>query len=420
MPSVIHPPAATFLLSHWRLFIGVFFAVCLGGCGGLGREGSPQSLPSVALQSAPSWGYISTASLPTSDAHIGEVLAVKENSTNPPQVVSVGVDGNITVWNLKEGSGHMALPLGIPAQLATFGLSKALVAWSSGLTIHVACVTGCSERWALTRLKSRSTSLAFHEDDTALLIGGADGRVYRWQFLKERDALSVKEREKILERYIAHQTMVSSVLALHTGRAFFSSDWDGVLYGWLAYTADDQRGDFDKNLFGGRFFGDIGNYIRAARPTDRGITSLALSSDGNHLAVGTDDGFVELWRVRGFELSARANLHKGRVTGVAVNADGTQTLSAGRDGRVIATLISPDPLFRIQANALPSKFEELHSEEIANVKNVSFLSSGNGIVTTTNGHLAELTIPRKNTTSRDTRPLPKAATPATPTSNSDY
>lgn len=411
---------SVYAMSPRKLVAGVLCALHLSACGTLSVQNQSQQASAPAVLTAPSWGQIPTASLSSSDGHIGEVLAVKQISLHPEQVISVGSDGNILAWNLSEGTGYIASSLGTPAQLATFGASKALVAWSSGLTINIACVTGCSERWTLSRLKSRSTSLAFHEDDSALLIGGADGRVYRWRFNRENDSLSVKEREKILERYIAHQTMVSTVLSLHTGRAFFSGDWDGALYGWLAYTADDQQGDFDKNLFGGRFFGGIGNYLRAARPTDRGITSLALSSDGHHLAVGTDDGFVELWKVRGFEMVARANLHKGRVTSVSLNADGSRILSVGRDERVVATFVTQDPLFRIQATALPAKFEQLHLEEIPSAKGVLFLSSGNGIVTTSDGHLAELILAHKkpptSTPTLPTKPLPSNA----PSPNSDY
>ncbi|MEY4701640.1 MAG: hypothetical protein RL326_1827, partial [Pseudomonadota bacterium] len=380
--------------------------------------GATQTTPDSSTATIPEWHEIATNPLSPSDGHMGEVLAIKEISANPRQLTSIGGDGNILVWNLPEGVGHIVSSLRSPAQLATFGTSKALIAWTSGLTINVACVTGCSERWTLTRLKSRSTSLAFHENDTAVVIGGADGRVYRWQFLKESDTLSVKEREKILERYIAHQTMVSAVLSLHTGRAFFSADWDGALYGWLAYTADDQQGDYDKNLFGGRFFGNIGNYFRAPRLTDRGITSLALSSDGSHLVVGTDDGAVEVWKVRGFEMVARSSLHNGRVTGVALNAEGSKTLSVGRDGRVVTAQIVKDPLFRIQANSLPSKLEVVLTETVPNAKGVSFLSTDDAIVSTSDGHLGEIRLPKEKPSLSVATPLP---TPIGTTSHdSDY
>jgi len=349
---------------------------------------------------------------------MGEVLAVKEIAANPLQLVSVGTDGNVLVWSLPDGIGHIVSSLGSPAQLSAFGASKALVAFSSGLTITVACVSGCSQQWTLRRLKSRSTSLTFHENDTALLIGGADGRVYRWQFLKESDSLSIKEREKILERYIAHQTMVSSVLSLHTGRAFFSADWDGALYGWLAYSADDQQGDFDKNLFGGRFFGHLGNYLRAPRPTDRGITSLALSADGSALSVGTDDGFVEVWKVRGFEMTARSALHAGQVTGVSLNTDGSRVLSAGRDGKVVATALRQDPQYRIQVGALPSKLEPFLTEQMPNAKGIAFLSSGNGIVTTSDGHLGELRLPADTPITNESTPVPNRT--KSPSTDSDY
>lgn len=402
-----------------RLVLGACLTLWLTACGVQSLLNSPlESSTNSSPVTLPEWREIQTAPLPRADGHMGEVLAVREIATNPLQVVSVGTDGNVLVWSLPDGIGHIVSSLRSPAQLSAFGTSKALVAFSSGLTITVACVSGCSQQWTLSRLKSRSTSLAFHENDTALLIGGADGRVYRWQFLKEGDSLTIKEREKILERYIAHQTMVSSVLSLHTGRAFFSADWDGALYGWLAYTADDQQGDFDKNLFGGRFFGHLGNYLRAARPTDRGITSLALSADGSTLAVGTDDGYVEVWKVRGFEMTARSALHTGRVTGVSLNADGSRVLSAGRDGKVVATALRQDPQYRIQIGALPSKLELFLTEQMPNAKGIAFLSSGNGIVTTSDGLLGELRLPADSPIAKHATPVPSRA--KSPSADSDY
>ncbi len=409
---------SSYVLAAGGLILRAVMPLSLAACSQQFLTGATQTTSDSSFVDIPEWHEIAIAPLSASTGHMGEVLAIKEISPNPRQLVSIGADGNILVWSLPEGAGHIVSSLPSPAQLAVFGTSKALISWTSGLNISVACVVGCSQRWTLTRLKSRSTSLAFHDNDTAVLIGGADGRVYRWQFLKESDALTIKEREKVLERYIAHQTMVSAVLSLHTGRAFFSADWDGALYGWLAYTADDQQGEYDKNLFGGRFFGDIGNYFRAARPTDRGITSLGLSSDGSHLVVGTDDGAVEVWKVRGFEMLARSSLHNGRVTGVALNSDGSQTLSVGRDGRVVATHIIKDPLFRIQANLLPSKLEVALTEAVPNAKGVSFLSSGDAIVSTTDGHLGEIRLPKEKLPSRALPPVSKQI--GTTSHDSDY
>ena len=351
-------------------------------------------------------------------SHSGDVLALKEVAQGPIQLVTAGADGNVVAWTLPNGAASQIRALGGPIQLAAFGAKHALVAWTTGFTVHVACLEGCSNQWQLDELKTRTTSLAFHEDDSALLIGGADGRVYRWRFTTVDTASSTREKEKILERYIAHQTMISSVASLPTGRAFFSSDWDGMLYGWLAYTTDDQQGEYDKNLFGGRFFGNVGTYLRAARLPDRGITALTVSADGTRVAIGADDGFIEVWEVRGFEMIARAQAHTGRVTGISLNDNGTRVASVARDGHIVAYEISPDPLYKIKPGAMAATVSPILNDVMKSVKGAYFLSSGDLIVTTTSGELGEVTLSAK------TSQPPPARAPSSPlkthTSDSDY
>jgi WD40 repeat protein len=343
----------------------------------------------TAPEQASTWHRIDTSQSQTIQAHTGEVLALREIAQSPTQLLTAGSDGNLVAWALPDGSASIVKSLGGPIQLAALGESRAMVAWTSGFTVHVACLDGCSKQWDLSDIKARTTSVAFHEDDSALLIGGADGRVYRWRFATTETAEKIRDKEKILERYIAHQTIVSNVASLPGARAFFSTDWDGSLYGWLSYTSDDQQGEYDKNLFGGRFFGTGGTFIRANRLPDRGITALAVSQDGEQLALGTDDGFVEVWQVRGFEMIARAQLHTGRITSVSIDSAQARVVSVGRDGKLVACHIDPDPLFKIKPGALADTLTPILDEEMNALKSVYVLSSGDAIVTTTSGQLGE-------------------------------
>jgi hypothetical protein len=371
-----------------------FIAIHSLGCSEFLSETQLNQHNQSLLQQIPAWARIPTSTLPASSGHLGEVLALKEVVTSrPAQVLSAGADGNIVAWSLESGAAHLVKQVGETAQLAAIGERKALVAWCSGTSVHVACLAPeCEGHWELTRLKTRFSTLAFHDDDSALLIGGIDGRIYRWRFLIEPIAQTIKERDKSLERYIVHQTPVTALQPLYAGRAFFSADWDGLLYGWLAYTADDQGGAFDRNLFGGRFFGEAGSYLPAGRIADRGITALGLSDDSRRLAVGTDDGFVEIWEVRGFTMIARAAQHVGRVVSVSLNSDGSRVVSLGRDGKVQASEIGPDPAFGIAPLATRARLATVFSEEMKSARRVFFVSSGNVLVTTDAGQIGELAL----------------------------
>lgn len=390
-------------------------SACLPGSFG-GANLGPSDQQSASL---PLWADVVRSPFPASSEHLGDVLASREVARDPLRVVSAGADGNVLLWDLASGAGRLALQVGGPMQVAALGRRHALVAWSSGSTVAVACIAGCSERWSLTRLKTRTTSLGFHEDDSALIIGGADGRVYRWHFQREGREQTIDERDRSLERYIAHQTLVSVVAPLHTGRAFFSADWDGQLYAWLAYTADDHKGSYDQNLFGGRFFGGLGNYMPAARPADRGITTLTLSDNGQRLAVGTDDGYVEVWEVRGFELASRTQTHVGRVISVALNADGSRVASLGRDGAIVVADIISDPTFGIRAGALRNSATQVFKEEMKSARSLYFLSTGDLLLSTQTGQLGEISL---SATPRVPAPPPLRVTPGVTTTQkgSDY
>lgn len=352
---------------------------------------------------------------PLSTHQGAEILFLKALGSERPTVLTVGQDGKVIGWNLTTGQGHEVKHLQTSPKLVTLGDSKALIAWSDDKGISVSCLRGCSEVKTLNNIKGRPSVLAFHDLDRTLLIGGSDGRVYRWRFMDEQDASSMEEREMMIERYVGHQTMVSGVAAHSVGRAFFSSDWDGGLIGWLSYTADDFGGDYDKNVFRGRFYTDIPAAMIAARSGDRGISSLSLSDDGEYIAVGTEDGFVEVWRVKGFMLAARKSLHQGRVTSVALSSNGSRVASVGKDSKVKVHSLATDSMFTISPTALPNLLEEVSEHHIPLAHRAAFVSSERVAIGTKGGDVVEVKL---------ASPAPAVSTPApkpTPrTQDNDY
>lgn len=330
---------------------------------------------------------------PSQKQHNGQILAMTEISKTgelEPSLVTVGADGAILLWNIRSGDAVKAKQLPDQPAVAALGERKALVAWSSPHRISIGCISGCSKEWRLTSLKVMPTNLAFQGNDDALLIAGADGRVYRWMFMREELASSVQEKEKSLERYVGHQTIVSAVANHPYQRAFFSTDWDGALYGWLPYSADDHQGVYDRNLFSGRSYTDATSFVRALRAGDRGISAIALSGDGNKIALGTDEGHVEIWEVRGLTLAAKKQLHTGRVLSVALDMTGERVVSSGRDSAVIVSALQRDPDFGIKPNSYPNLLNQLSSQKLEYADRVLFLSNSHIIVSTKQGVLAEL------------------------------
>jgi WD40 repeat protein len=232
--------------------------------------------------------------------------------------------------------------------------------------------------------------------------------------MDEQKASSMEEREKMVERYFGHHTLISGVVGHSVGRAFFSSDWDGALIGWLAYSEDDFGGAYDKNLFKGRFYADIPANIRSKRKPDQGISALEVSRDGEFLGIGTEDGFVEVWRVKGFELAARRQLHSGRVMSVALSENGDRIASVGKDSKVRVSLSIADPMNTISPTALPLQLIDLSEHTVPSAQTTAFASAKQLAVTTKTGELVEVTLddpspPLPAATPRVTRPSTKDA-----------
>ena len=359
---------------------------------------------------------LNPSAFPSTKSHTGEVLILHPIPAAAPSVLSVGQDGKVIGWDLGSGQGHEIQHLRTTPKVVALGEAKALIAWADDQGVTVTCLIGCSQRRTFSRLKVRPTSLAFHDLDTSLLIGGTDGRIYRWRFMAEQEAPSTEDLEKMVERYIGHQTVVSGVVGHSVGRAFFSSDWDGALIGWLSYSADDQQGAYDKNPFKGRFYTDIPAAQIAARPRDRGISALAISDDGEYIGVGTEDGHIEVWRVKGFMLSARKQVHQGRVTAVALSRNGERIASVGKDSQVHVHTLETDPSFTVVPTALPQVLQELSDHHIPLARSAAFVTSSQLAVSTKDGTLAEVKLEAPTTVVKTTPP-PK---PAPKVLDSDY
>lgn len=71
--------------------------------------------------------------------------------------------------------------------------------------------------------------------------------------------------------------------------------------------------------------------MRAFSGEGREIYGVALSSDGNMLAAGNQDGNISLWDVESGEKLGTLAGHAGLVLRLAFNPDGSQLVSAGFD-----------------------------------------------------------------------------------------
>ena len=187
------------------------------------------------------------------------------------------------------------------------------------------------------KIKARASALVFQVDNKALLIGGADGRIYRWRFGEPSD--EIKESD----RYIGSPSVVSAIAFHPNSRLFFSGDWEGGLNAWLRYDSDRYQGAWDRDLLGGRFFTDQATRVNAGRAvaaapvgapaSEPGIDFLRATKDGRFILLASQSGTFEWWSVRGLKKLTEFQAHRGPVFGVELTADEDRVVSLGRDGK---------------------------------------------------------------------------------------
>lgn len=264
------------------------------------------------------------------EAEIVGLFPIVSGGQYPFKLISCDISGVCLLWDLQSGKSYELSQIGSGARLTDFNERNSLLATARPNIIEIFSLSSAKRLYSLTRLETRVTEIDFHPSGDSLLIAGADGRIYRWKF--QANSGSVLEREKTLERYVGHASVVSSVAYHPFGRVFFSGDWRGALNAWLAYDADEFGGKYDRNLFRGSFFSERATRVRAKRASNEQIDHVRASDDGEALFVASENGSLEYWSVRGFQKESEIKAHKGLMYSLEVSPSGRRVVSTGRDG----------------------------------------------------------------------------------------
>lgn len=274
----------------------------------------------------------------------GEFLALYPAFFPAPGAISVSKAGAVVGW---PRAGKPGMLLGtLPQSPDTVAIcnAAALLAVADPQGVRILHLPDLAPRVQLAALKTRVVSAEFSPECDSLLLGGGDGMVYRWKFASWSNSLGYEDREKLLERYIAHASAVSA-LAFHPfGRIFFSGDWDGVLNAWLRYDSDAFGGQYDENLSSGTFFTSGGvQRMRASRGSGDDLLHLRISGDGQYLILATQAGILELWKVRGFNRLCQVQAHQGLIYDARFLPDESGVVTLGRDEQVREWKITREP-----------------------------------------------------------------------------
>lgn len=324
-------------------------------------------------------------------------LIALARSSKSPVIAGLTGQGKVVLLDAA-GIGRASTPIdaGRPAAIAV-DQSGALFAAvdEKGATVWD-LATG--RRLASLAMRVRLTSVVFQPSlrepdkaERAVLLGGSDGRAYRWKYLAEP-----RPFHPVLERYIGAASVVSAVAYHPFGRVFFTGDWSGSIQAWLGYDTDRFEGEYDRSFFGGKLFTDRSIRVNAARDADP-VAGLSVSKDGERLYVVSQSGLIEVWSVRGFKKLAGLKAHEGLVTAMTLAPDGVRLATAGRDGKVRISVVkevapTSDNVFQVRAE--PYKIESIWSEDQYGVTSLAFNAEGRLLVGSRDVPVRELDVPR--------------------------
>ncbi|MBX7137614.1 MAG: hypothetical protein K1X83_06485 [Oligoflexia bacterium] len=369
-------------------------AITLSAC--LPAERTPINITDLAPMEG---GLPPRANLKTVSGHSAEILRIfrlpAEVQAKFVTLISVDSRGAVLLWDLPQGGARQLMQLQSGIGTLAMREEKLLMAASYDSVVRIYGLSTGTEIASLSDLKARVVSLDFTPSGAGLLIGAADGRIYLWNFAQElrsggRSNLSKDARQKILESYIGPAGLVSAVRAHPLGRLFFSGDWQGGLNAWYYYDADLFKGEYDKNLFGERFFGNKAIRTLAGRPDRLSVDHLQSSADGTALLAGMQDGSLELWQVRGFRRSAVQPAHNGLILDMAIAPAANRVATIGRDGRLVIWDFTLG--MRNDGGEAEGKIDKVMEVSMPEARRVVFETTEKVVAGTKEGRLLEVSI----------------------------
>ncbi|MCB0352061.1 MAG: WD40 repeat domain-containing protein [Bdellovibrionales bacterium] len=312
------------------------------------------------------------------------ISGASQEGPSPVAFWSVSNEGKVYLWDLASGDSRLYMSLPDNAKVIPTQTELPFLVVQNGSAIQV---WGLLEKKMVVEtnvIRTRAASAELDPFRPRVLLGGADGKIYRWN-LSFRSSGGPDSRN--IERYLGHGTVVSALLVHPDGRAFFSGDWAGGVSIWLPYDEGSEQPYPDDDLF------DIGFFTREAlrRKVSRGKAERIekiVAVGREEFLLSTDTGALELWRVRGPELLTRMVAHSGLVRDVVYSPQRALIASLGRDGvlRFWRVAEKENPLREKNDFSL-----ELSSESLfLDARRLFFLPSGTLLVSEENGRVLEV------------------------------
>jgi WD40 repeat protein len=244
---------------------------------------------------------------------------------------------------------------------------------------------------SLPESRGRIQELAFHPNGSSILVALGGSTVYRWKYIfVSPDEISVQKKKKRIERYVGHSGVVSALTYHPSGKLYFSGDWDGTLFAWKTYDADIFEGQYDRNLFRGKYYLEEEERIPLVVAPGTRIEVLTVTKDGSCFALGTDEGLLELWRVRGLRKLA-VKVAQGNIVGIQFHPKEPLVFTLNRESTVIVWELVREYDARTLATTYRLILKD--SNQILGARSIITLQNGNETfiaIATSNGKIVVL------------------------------
>jgi WD40 repeat protein len=254
-----------------------------------------------------------SAELFTMAAHKGEVYDVVYDPEGT-RIASTGEDGTVKIWDAATGELIHNLPgridgVHFPAfspdgkRLASANNLGGVSLWDSNSGEELMSLSGDAPA---------ITTIAFSPDGGHLAAaGGQEGQANIWNATSGELLAS-----------FSNETTLMRLVYSPDGRVIWSYDWNGVASTWDAKTGKSVSGAGSA---------DVCQAI---------IWDAEFSPDGHYWAAAGYDGLAHVYEVQGepdedgpaYSIAYALQGHRGNVTGVAFNPEGTILASASSDG----------------------------------------------------------------------------------------